>query len=79
MPLYEYVSRQDGEVIELIRPMAAADEPVEDPKGQGRTFVRRQSTFAAKGGPGAAGSSLLSGNSGGCCPCGKSRGSCGSN
>lgn len=47
MPLYEYVCEEDGEVIELIRPMAQADEPVEDPAGRGRTFHRKQSTFAA--------------------------------
>ena len=48
MPIYEYVCEKDGERLELIRPIAQADSPVEDPKGLGRTFVRVQSTFAAK-------------------------------
>lgn len=47
MPLYEYVCEEDGEVVELIRPMAQADAPVEDPAGRGRTFQRKLSTFAA--------------------------------
>lgn len=76
MPLYEYVSEQDGQVIELIRPMSQADDPVPDPAGKGRTFVRKISTFAAKG-SGAATQSLPM--SGGCCPCGKSKGGCGMN
>jgi putative FmdB family regulatory protein len=49
MPLYEYVCEADGDVIELIRPMGEADEPVADPAGRGRTFTRKQSTFQAKG------------------------------
>jgi putative FmdB family regulatory protein len=72
MPLYEYVCETDGEVIELLRPIADADKPVEDPKGLGRTFSRRHSTFAAK--------SSSSGDRslpvGGCCPCGKNAGAC---
>lgn len=73
MPIYEYICEADGRTIELIRPMADADKPVEDPDGRGRAFTRKQSTFAAKGG----GAASPSGNgSGGCCPCGKSHGSC---
>ena len=49
MPLYEYVCESDGTVLELIRPMADADKPVPDPEGKGRRFVRKMSTFAAKG------------------------------
>lgn len=75
MPLYEYVCEQDGTVIELLRPMSQADEPAADPEGKGRTFVRKLSTFAAKGtGASGAGASLPMG---GCCPCGKSQGQCG--
>jgi putative FmdB family regulatory protein len=74
MPLYEYVCEQDGFVIELLRPMADADKPVPDPEGKGRTFARKQSSFAAKAGGTVAGSSLPTG---GCCPCGKAAGSCG--
>ncbi len=75
MPLYEYVCESDGEVIELLRPMADADKPVEDPKGKGRVFKRRQSTFAAQGaGTGAGGASLPM--AGGCCPCGNPAGPC---
>ncbi len=83
MPLYEYVA-QDGTVIELMRPMSDADKPVQDPDGKGRTFVRKHSTFAAKGG----GLPLAGGGGGGgggghvhsgSCGCGKPRGSCGMN
>lgn len=58
MPLYEYQSKEDGKVIELLRPMAEADRPVEDPEGKGRTFVARQSTFAAGAATGASGRRL---------------------
>lgn len=71
MPLYEYLCEQDGSVLELIRPMADADKPVPDPEGKGRIFKRKQSTFSAGGS--ASGQSLPVG---GCCPCGKSAGSC---
>lgn len=80
MPLYEYVSHEDGTVIELLRPIRQADAPVTDPDGKGRTFKRKHSTFAAassgSGGSGASGSGSLP--VGGCCPCGKNAGSCGS-
>ncbi|MHC5024520.1 MAG: FmdB family zinc ribbon protein [Planctomycetota bacterium] len=46
MPLYEYECIEDGEVIELLRPVAEADRPVTDPAGRGRTFRRRFSAFA---------------------------------
>lgn len=75
MPIYEYVCEQDGSVLELLRPMADADKPVEDPEGRGRTFKRKHSTFATGGS--SEGSSLLSRNTGACCPCGKTRGGCG--
>ena len=77
MPLYEYISESDGAVIELLRPMAEADKPVEDPEGKGRVFKRKHSTFAASG---AAGASLPIGGHrhGGGCACGKPRGSCNS-
>ncbi len=75
MPLYEYVSDADGEVIELIRPMAQADDPVPDPSGKGRIFTRKLSTFAAKGAPSGGGSLPV----GGCCPCGKNAGACSRN
>jgi putative FmdB family regulatory protein len=78
MPLYEYVCDSDGAVIELLRPMADADKPVEDPEGKGRAFRRRHSTFAAAGtasGAGA-GASLPVHTHSGTCGCGKPRGSC---
>lgn len=80
MPLYEYICEQDGSVLELLRPIAQADAPVSDPTGKNRLFKRKHSTFAAKGGSqsGGAGQNLLSSNAGGCCPCGKNRGSCSS-
>jgi len=79
MPVYEYRSDEDQQVIELIRPMSQADAPVEDPEGKGRTFRRIHSVFAASAG-GASSPASGSGASGGggCCPCGKSRGSCAS-
>ena len=78
MPLYEYECEQDGAVIELLRPMAEADKPVDDPEGKGRVFKRRHSVFAA-GGAGAAAGSVSLPTSGGCCPCGKAHGSCSRN
>ena len=75
MPIYEYVCEQDGAVIELLRSMADADKPVTDPDGKGRLFKRKHSTFATGGGEKS--TSLLS-KQGGCCPCGKSAGGCGS-
>jgi len=48
MPLYEYHCTQTGDTIELIRPMADADAPVDDPQRKGRVFVRKLSTFQAK-------------------------------
>lgn len=74
MPLYEYVCEQDGERLELLRPISEADSLVIDPKGQGRRFVRVASTFAAQG----AGASpkATSAGGGGCCPCGKGAGAC---
>jgi len=78
MPLYEYICKQDGAVLELLRPMAQADEPVTDPTGKNRVFKRKHSTFAAKGGNDQPSRNLLSSNAGGCCPCGKNRGSCSS-
>ena len=74
MPLYEYVCEQDGAVVELLRPMAEADKPVEDPDGRGRVFKRKHSTFATGAGAAVGGGNLLSGNT--CCPCGKT-GGCG--
>jgi putative FmdB family regulatory protein len=67
MPLYEYRCAEDGETITLLRPMADADKPVEDPRGRGRTFVRAPSTFAvgAKSQPAPRG-----------CPCGNPDGPC---
>ena len=33
MPLYEYRCEEDGSLVTLLRSMAEADEPVEDPEG----------------------------------------------
>ncbi|USN98096.1 MAG: zinc ribbon domain-containing protein [Phycisphaeraceae bacterium] len=76
MPLYEYVCEKTGDVIELIRPMANADDPVEDPERKGRVFKRKLSTFAAKSASGlpASGGHVHTGN---CC-CGRG-GACGMN
>jgi len=56
MPLYEYRCVEDGSLLTLLRPMAEADAPVDDPDGHGRTFERVQSLFsvdapAPRGGP----------------------------
>lgn len=77
MPIYEYVCEQDGTVVELIRPMAEADAPVTDPEGKGRVFKRKHSTFHSGQGAGNSGGRSTSlPVSGGCCPCGKSHGTC---
>jgi len=76
MPLYEYVSATDNDRIELLRPMAEADKPVDDPKGLGRRFVRVQSRFAAQGAAASTGGGSVPLPGGECCPCGKSSGAC---
>ena len=77
MPMYEYAT-DDGTRIELLRPMADADKPVEDPEGKGRVFRRVMSTFAPQGAGAAGATSTGSGASlGACCPCGKGPGMCG--
>jgi predicted nucleic acid-binding Zn ribbon protein len=73
MPLYEYQSVEDGEIIELLRTMTQADEPVDDPVGKGRNFRRIHSTFSAA----AAAQGGRPPMQGGCCPCGKNQGGCG--
>ncbi len=80
MPLYEYEAKEDGTVIELMRPMAQADAHVEDPEGKGRTFLRRMSTFAPKASSASTGVTWGGGGAsgGGCCPCGKGKGACSS-
>ncbi|MBL8757241.1 MAG: zinc ribbon domain-containing protein [Phycisphaerae bacterium] len=76
MPMYEYAT-DDGTRIELLRSMADADKPVEDPEGRGRVFKRVMSTFAAQGAGGAGGAGAGGGASlGTCCPCGKGAGMC---
>lgn len=70
MPLYEYICEDDGTVVELMRPMSAADDPVEDPAGEGRRFVRKHSTFQAKS------TRPLPVARPGCCPCGDPNGPC---
>jgi hypothetical protein len=77
MPLYEYQAREDGVVIELMRPMSQADAPVADPEGKGRTFLRKMSVFAPKGASGTT-STSWGGGGGGCCPCGNGKGACSS-
>ena len=74
MPLYEYTCESDGSVIELIRPMADADKPVDDPENKGRVFKRKLSTFTAVGAAPITGGGPAAG---GCCPCGKTQGGCG--
>ena len=77
MPIYEYESEQDGEVISLLRSMAEADAPVEDPEGRGRTFRRRQSVFGVSTGASTGAGGSAQAPVGGCCPCGVDAGRCG--
>lgn len=72
MPQYEYMCEADGEVITLLRPMREADRPVEDPKGRGRRFVRRHSTFSV--GESGSKANVAAPSSG--CPCGNPDGPC---
>ena len=74
MPLYQYICEEDGTEVELLRSMADADAPFDDPEGRGRTFVRRHSTFQV-GQPSSAGKFDPS-NFGGCA-CGNPQGPCG--
>ena len=71
MPLYEYECQETGEVVTLLRSMADADLPVEDPEGRGHVFVRRQSVFGV--------SSVQSQElpPPGSCHCGRVPGTCG--
>lgn len=69
MPQYEYEAVEDGHLLTLLRPMSAADEPVEDPEGKGRTFRRRHSVFGVATGGGT--------TQPGPCACGLAPGSCG--
>ncbi len=70
MPIYEYVCEEDGQVLELMRPMDRADDVVDDPSGKGRVFKRRFSTFSA-GTSGGGGERFEGG-----CPCGDPNGPC---
>jgi putative FmdB family regulatory protein len=76
MPLYEYICEDTGDVIELIRPMSRADDPVDDPERKGRVFKRKLSTFQAKQGARPAPAAGLPQS---CCPCGRPGGACGMN
>lgn len=81
MPIYEYVCDVDGDRVELMRPMADADKPVDDPAGKGRVFKRTLSVFAAQGGGGGTPGAGKGGGSThvhtGGCGCGKPGGGCG--
>jgi putative FmdB family regulatory protein len=68
MPLYEYRCDDDGTVITLMRPMAEADAPVEDPDAKGRTFKRVFSSFAV-GAEKSNGSNPPAPGPGSCCSC----------
>jgi len=75
MPMYEYRCVEDGELIELLRPMADADKPVSDPSGKGRTFERVLSTFAVSGAAGVGAPAHK--HTGPGCGCGNPHGPCG--
>lgn len=74
MPMYEYRCVEDGDLIELLRPMAEADKPVIDPEGRGRKFERVLSTFAVSGSP--VGAPAHKHKPGGGCGCGNPHGPC---
>lgn len=74
MPMYEYRCVEDGDLIELLRPMADADKPVADPTGKGRRFERIYSTFAVSGSPVGAPAHKHTGAG---CGCGNPHGPCG--
>jgi predicted nucleic acid-binding Zn ribbon protein len=76
MPIYEYECKEDGRVIELLRPISKADDPVPDPEGKGGTFIRKHSLFAAAG---TNTSSSSSTSTAACCPCGKNANACNRN
>lgn len=77
MPIYEYEALEDGEVIEIMRPMKDADAPVEDPKGRGRTFRRKMSVFGVSGASAPAASASAGHVHSSACGCGRPHGSCG--
>lgn len=77
MPIYEYESVEDGEVIELMRPMKDADAPVEDPKGRGRTFRRKMSVFGVSSASATSSSAVGGHVHSSSCGCGRPSGSCG--
>ncbi len=78
MPIYEYEAVEDGEVIELMRPMKDADLPVDDPGGRGRTFRRKFSVFGVAGAEASAGSTAPAPHvHSSSCGCGRPHGSCG--
>ena len=70
--MYEYECKDSGEVITLLRSMSDADQPVEDPQGKGRDFIRRHSVFGVGSASGNGEAQIP-----GFCPCGKQEGSCG--
>lgn len=74
MPQYEYECVEDGQLLTLLRPMSEADSPVEDPRGEGRTFKRVHSVFGV--GRTDAGPTMSPAAPSGCCPCGLAAGSC---
>jgi putative FmdB family regulatory protein len=77
MPQYEYICEEDGETLTLLRSMKDADNPVEDPAGKGRRFVRRLSSFTVAGSKGSAPLPMRGSGAGGGCACGNPHGPCG--
>lgn len=69
MPLYEYTCEEDGTTLTLLRSMAQADDPVEDPDGGTRIYRRVHSTFQTAQN-GAGGCSTSSTGPSGCSCCG---------
>ncbi|MCH2132962.1 MAG: hypothetical protein MK116_04340 [Phycisphaerales bacterium] len=77
MPLYEYRCDEDGDLVTLLRPMAQADDPVEDPAGRGRAFHRVHSVFQVEtSAPTSTGQAAAAAPRGGCA-CHPGGGGCG--
>jgi len=73
--MYEYRCEEDGECITLLRSMAEADKPVDDPDGRDRRFVRVHSIFSVAGSPVGAPAHKHTGPG---CGCGNPHGPCNS-
>ena len=77
MPMYEYECVEDGAIVTLLRSMADADKPVDDPEGLDRTFRRRHSVFGVGSKPAEGSGPAPPPMPGVGCGCGKAAHQCG--